>query len=228
MARKKVEEIRQQVLPKILLGAPQHESKLYAFPQYISALSALTYPRTHLDILLIDNTDDGGNFFSHWRTAIPMEHFRPDNENFCQRIAHGLEILRERTLAGGYDFYLNLETDMVAPPNLVEYMLRLARDLPDDEGRPANGKPADWLNHAYRQRVDDKWWIDGGLGCSLFSRHLLENENWRDMPLSRTCDGAFWQKIFEKAKAGEYRVCHFRGEIELNHLADPEERPRVW
>jgi len=103
-------------MPRVLVGCPTYDGKRYCLSQYTTCVKAFDYPA--YDILLVDNsaTDaymteieaKGLSVVKGPRLATPKE-----------TIVASRNILRERAIHGGYDYFLSLEQDVVAPPDTI-------------------------------------------------------------------------------------------------------------
>ncbi|MBU2639688.1 MAG: glycosyltransferase family 2 protein [Nanoarchaeota archaeon] len=106
--------------PKVLVGSPVNSMYDYCIEEYVAALKSLTY--TNYDILLIDNSD-GDEFFKRLQSmgvkVIKDKHFdEPRN-----RQVSGRNLLREKALQQGYDYFLNLDQDVIPPKDIIERFL---------------------------------------------------------------------------------------------------------
>jgi hypothetical protein len=143
-------------LKKFLVACPNYEGKEYSFQRWIDNVRAFTYP--NYDILVVDNSDTP-DFYERWKNQVPMIHALIEGGSY-QKIAKSMEIIRQRFIDGGYDYWLNLESDIIPPTDIIESLLLLGND-------------ADWINHSYPERLVNAQQI--GIGCSIFSRHLMQD-----------------------------------------------------
>ena len=149
-------------LPKILVACPNHEVKEYSFQRWIDSVKNLSYP--NYNIVVSDNSPTI-NFLEKWENQIPM--LRIDVSGMeklsVKRTNYSYEQIRQVFLNGDYDRLMILESDIIAPPDVIQQMIKW-------------GKDSDWISHAYPARDGgdpDEQKIQG-IGCSLFSRRLME------------------------------------------------------
>lgn len=197
-------------MPDLLIAAPVHISKSYAFPRWLAAVNAIQTPH---DTLCVDNSPDM-DFVDAWRPFVPMQHIDVEDidhadtpaahkRNGWHRIARSMEQIRAVMLAGDYTHWLNIECDVIVPPYIAVFML-------------GNVGTADWLNVPYWSR-DGSARFEYGFGCSLFSRRMIESEHFDDLALDVSPDGAFYDRLRAR---GLWRFEIVRSAIELEHLAE--------
>lgn len=185
--------------PKVLLAAPQHDSKKYCWDVWKNRVKNLTYP--NFDVYLSDNseTDDFYN-------EIISEGF------ICERVGQGIESVLERTtkaheacrlyaLNNDYDYIFHLETDVIPPLDVIESLLMAKKDVVSGIYDIFHGKmrksmiqsiePLDKSVRAYRVvpfiEHEEPIFFDGtikqvyhaGLGCILISRYVFEKIPFR-------------------------------------------------
>jgi GT2 family glycosyltransferase len=104
---------------KVLVGSPVNEAYEYCLDEYLEGLKSLTYP--DYDILLIDNSKTD-TFYNKLKSLnIPVirgEWFEEPRD----RQVHGRNILREKAIEG-YDYFLNLDQDVIPPKDIIERFL---------------------------------------------------------------------------------------------------------
>ncbi len=184
--------------PKILLTCPTHECKEYAHGRWIDNVKKLDWP--HFDICVIDNSPTL-DCFNRWKDKIPMEHINVQGDG-PQRIAASMEVLRQKFLAGNYRWWFNLEIDVIPPPGIIKLLLKYGQD-------------SDWFGHVYPARGsgDDAM---SGIGCSMFSRKLMEDYCFTGTGDSKGVDAYFWDHIRPMRK---YKVMELWGYMPVTHLA---------
>ena len=172
-------------LPKILVACPTHECKEYAMQRWIDNVKNLTYP--NYDIFVSDNspTDEHLN---RWKDQIDIEKINTKGmeELSVKRINYSYEEIREKFLKGNYDRLMTIEIDVIPAKNVIETMFKW-------------GKDSDWISHAYPAR--DASLAEGdelrvqGVGCSLFSRRLIEKYDFKGFEDNYMSDGGMWMKV---------------------------------
>ncbi len=109
--------------PKILIGAPTADVKNYCAKEWIKNVKSFLYP-TDLDLFLADNSDDRKNVSFLQSLGADAERVKfSENETIISRITKGHNLVRQKTLDGGYDFLLHLETDIFPPKEVILNLL---------------------------------------------------------------------------------------------------------
>lgn len=107
--------------PKILVGCPASEHKSYALERYFRGIKSLSYD--NFDILIVDNSQ-GNEYFEKIKSlGLPVLK-GPYSDRARQRIIDSRNILRQRVLDEGYDYFFSLEQDVVPPPDVIQRLLR--------------------------------------------------------------------------------------------------------
>ena len=136
----------------------------------------MNYPT---DKLVVD-TSDGTDYFELLKSQINAVHIDVSGETPDRKIALAMEYIRLEFLKGDWEFWLNLEADIIAPPHTLDMMLSFARGV-------------DFLAAPYKHRTEDRM-IEMCFGCSLFSRRAAE-VSFADAPSDSHTD-VFWvQKL---------------------------------
>jgi len=111
---------------KILIGCPTYQRYRYCIDAYLEAVRKLEYK--NYDLLLVDNSPDD-SFLKELRTkgvnAEHIEYCEPARE----RIVRSRNILRERAIEGNYDYFLSLEQDVIATPDLLKRLISHNKDI---------------------------------------------------------------------------------------------------
>lgn len=167
--------------PKILVACPTHEVKEYAFQRWINCVKNLTYP--NYDIYVSDNSPND-DFMNHYKDQIPMERIdTTDIESLMvKRLNYSYEAIRQQFLEGNYDRLMIIESDVITPPDIIETLIGW-------------GKDGDWISHAYPTRDNPKEDAIQGLGCSLFSRRLMEQYDFQSFEDNYSSDGGLWMRV---------------------------------
>lgn len=187
--------------PKILVACPNHECKEYSFERWIARAKSLTYP--NYDVLVVDNSPTL-DFMKRWEGEVPMVHIETgDDWPPTRRINRSMEEIRRKFLQGDYDRFFCLESDVIPPPDVIETMLRW-------------GKDSDWISHAYPMRganvnVD----FQQGIGCSMFTRNLIERFAFADIDDGYYSDAGLWEKV----RKAYLPTMELWGYMKIEHLA---------
>ncbi|MBI2105458.1 hypothetical protein HYT56_01310 [Candidatus Woesearchaeota archaeon] len=108
-------------MKKILVGSPVNEMYDYCINEYVKALTSLTYK--NYDILLVDNSK-GDVFYKKLKNMnIPVikgKYFQEPRD----RMVFGRNLLREKAIEGNYDFFLNIDQDVIPPNDIIERFLQ--------------------------------------------------------------------------------------------------------
>lgn len=113
-------------LPKVLVGCPTSFHKAYCLSDYATAVKSLTY-KNH-DLLLVDNspTEDYCKRIKALGLPVIKDAYQ---EHARDRIVQSRNILRQKMLDGGYDYFFSLEQDVIPPPDVVERLLVHKKDI---------------------------------------------------------------------------------------------------
>ncbi len=200
---------------RVLVGCPNQVSKEYAFSEWVDAVHAFTYP--DLEILVVDNSH-GLNFYNRWKSKVPMVRMdpgEPGQMHANRRIALSMEVLRQKFIAEGFDFWLNLESDVVAPPNTVELLLEYVGSV-------------DMFCAPYPVRDRQQDMNTNSFGCTLFSRLLMSEMSFKDAPENPTTDRWIHNEVIAPAK-GRYQVANLSpGILPLKHLQNTDPSCIGW
>jgi len=108
-------------MKKILVGSPVNEMYDYCLEEYLKAIKSFTY-KNH-DVLLVDNSK-GNNFYNKLKSMhIPVikgNYFKEPRD----RMIHSRNLLRQKAIDGSYDFFLNIDQDVIPPKDIIERMLQ--------------------------------------------------------------------------------------------------------
>ncbi len=112
--------------PRVLVGCPTSEHKLYCLQDYADAVKRIQYPRK--DILLVDNSKEDTYFQEIYTLGLPVIK-GPYFEKAKDRIIASRNILREHVLKEGYDYFLSLEQDVIPEPNVIQTLLSHQKEI---------------------------------------------------------------------------------------------------
>tara|TARA_Y100000034_G_scaffold107626_1_gene137320 strand:+ start:359 stop:1096 length:738 start_codon:yes stop_codon:yes gene_type:complete len=111
-------------MKKILVGSPVNELYDYCLEDYLKGLKSLTYP--YYDILLVDNSK--GNAFYNKLKSLNMPVIKSKYlQEPRDRMIQGRNILRSKAIKENYDFFLNLDQDVIPPKDIIERFLEHKR-----------------------------------------------------------------------------------------------------
>ncbi len=108
-------------MKKILVGSPVNKMYDYCIKEYIEALTSLTYE--NYDLLLVDNSKDN-KFFNKIKSmkvaVIKGKYFEEPRD----RMIYCRNVLREKAINEKYDFFLNIDQDVIPPKDIIERFLQ--------------------------------------------------------------------------------------------------------
>lgn len=185
--------------PKILVACPTHISKNYSFSAWIESINLLTYP--NYEVFVVDNSPNG-EMIEKYGKQIQMVQLENPSENWLKRINASMEVIRTKFLAGSYAYWLNLECDIIAPPNVIETLVRHA----------VIGDVC-WTAHAYPFKGHEIQ-THSGIGCSLLSRRLINDFSFLDA-IGDSPDVWLWEEV---KKAKKYPVLELWEFMKIKHL----------
>jgi hypothetical protein len=186
--------------PKILIAAPQHDSKKYCWEQWKERVENLTYP--NYDVYLAENSETP-DFYNEIKetTDFKCERVGQNFKGVLERTTRAHEACRLYALNNGYDYLLHLETDVFPPFDVIERLLWSGHkvisgvyDIFHGKTRKAMvqlSEPLDRSVGAYRTvpfvEHEEPLFFDGtvkqvyhaGIGCILINKSVLEKIPFR-------------------------------------------------
>lgn len=112
--------------PKVLVGGPTSHHFKYCIDEYLDAIKNLTYD--NYDILLVDNSKDD-EYFNYLKGKVPVVKLPVYYENARERVAESKNLIREKVLNEGYDYFLNLDSDTIPPKDIIERLLKHQKEI---------------------------------------------------------------------------------------------------
>lgn len=192
--------------PRVLIGCPTYHRYKYCIDEYFEAIKALDY--TNYDLLLVDNSPDETFYRYLISKGIPA-----DRIDYCEpareRIVRSRNLLRQRAIDEGYDYFLSLEQDVIACPDLINRLLSHRKDIVTAYyGNDLKVKAVNKKTHEIKEvtinlplvyvegddgktrrakswEVKDKGLMEikaMGLGCALISTEVLKKIKFRYDP----------------------------------------------
>lgn len=184
--------------PQILIACANYSCKEYAMQRWLDAVDNLDWPNKRM--LLVDNSDTP-EFYERWCERVSMIRIELQREPMNRRIALSMERIRQEFLASDATYWLNLESDVIAPPETIRVLLK-------------HGQQACWTSHNYPDRTNPEQGMSG-FGCSLFSRLLMEQTSFAQAPAETTCDGWYWRNEVQPRRLP---VVELWGMLKIEHL----------
>jgi GT2 family glycosyltransferase len=177
---------------KVLVGCPTYENKEYALNEYAAAVKALQHDGVEMDILLVDNSKGDAYMEKIKAAGLPVVK-GPWFSGARDRIVASRNILRDKVLNEGYDYFLSLEQDVIPSPDTLQKMLAHQKKILTSVvynhlpyGDEIKLKPMLFAHHPYDR--DGLWYVDEEelktpalksvlachLGCTLIHRDVLD------------------------------------------------------
>lgn len=108
-------------MKKILVGCPTSDYHDYCLKEYVENVKGLSYKG--FDILLVDNSKDDVYFEKIKKAGLPVVK-GPWFEGAMDRIISSRNILRQKVLDSGYDYFFSLEQDVMPPKDVIQRLLK--------------------------------------------------------------------------------------------------------
>ncbi|MBU4502759.1 MAG: hypothetical protein KKA79_09260 [Nanoarchaeota archaeon] len=182
--------------PKVLVGCPTSFHKEYCLDKYVKGVKRLTYK--NFDFLLVDNSEDDVYFNKLKKTGLNVIK-GPWFDGAMDRIIESRNMLRQKVLDEGYDYFFSLEQDVITPPDVIERMIGHKKKLvtgvyfannsmPDGSIAliPLVYKLVDKANLSMapinEQEFESNKFIEvvsAGLGCVMIHRDILKDIKFR-------------------------------------------------
>ena len=114
-----------QKQPKVLVGCPVSDYHEYCTDEFIESIKTLSYP--NYDVLLVDNSKDD-RFYNSIKDKVPIVKgkYFPSIHN---RLVYNRNMLRQKALDEDYDYFLNIDQDVVPPRDMIEKMLNHNKNI---------------------------------------------------------------------------------------------------
>jgi len=187
--------------PKVLIAAPQHDSKKYCWELWRDRVKNLTYP--NYEVFLADNSEDDSFYNEIKADGFSAKRVGYDIDNVLERTAKAHEACRLEAIDKGFDYLLHLETDVIPPYDVIERLLTNHKKVVSATYDIFHGKsrksmiqisePLDRSYGAFRTvpfiEHEEPLFFDGttkqvyhaGLGCILISRYVFEKIPFRNV-----------------------------------------------
>lgn len=108
--------------PKVLVCAPQHDSKDYAFERWFNRVQDLTY--SNFEVFLADNSKTE-EYANKLRSVGITVQWIPQHENgLIYTMADAHNACRQYAIDNDFDYMLHLETDIIPPMDVIERLMK--------------------------------------------------------------------------------------------------------
>ena len=185
--------LQQKMLPKILIGIPTFDGQKYCKEEFFESVKSLTY--LNADVLITDNSETDTYTKDLETIKVPygklhVQRLLPKGTRI-ERIIQNRNAIRAYFLEHHYDYLLFLDSDVIAPKNVIELLLALQSDIASglylSRQQIAPNKfdiiPTVYISHGKdsvqtltQEQAQQKGTFDiiiCGLGCTLIKRHVL-------------------------------------------------------
>mgnify|MGYP005992432877 CR=1 FL=1 len=186
-------------LPKILIAAPQHESKKYCWKEWSERVKNLTYP--NYNVFLAENSPSDDFYKEIKSVGFKAKRVGAEYVGVLKRTTAAHEACRIHALENDYDYMLHLETDVIPPLDVIERLLyhklkvvSAVYDIFHGKSRKAMiqlNEPLDRAFGAYRTvgfvEHEEPLFFDGtlkqvyhaGIGCALIEKSVMQKIPFR-------------------------------------------------
>lgn len=210
---------------KIFIGCPTYARYKYCVDLWIECVKKIQeFSKEHqVDYLLADNseTDDFYNKLKSKRVNVIKTPYFLDVR---ERVVHARNILRQKAIEGGYDYFFSLEQDVLPEKDILNKLLNCNQKIISayygknvkvllkevETGELKRGvielaliwlKEGNKLRRANPQEVLNKGVIEVGgfgIGCTLIHRDVFEKIKFKYEPEKKAFDDMFFCEDAEK------------------------------
>lgn len=114
--------------PRVLLCAPQHESKMYCWEAWHERITSLTYP--NYDILIADNSETMDNvYYMNEFEKVKAIYTKNRRKGLLSHINDSHKACVDYARQKKYDYIFHLETDVFPPLDVIERLLARRRPI---------------------------------------------------------------------------------------------------
>lgn len=112
--------------PKVLVGAPISDNHKYCIKEYLESIRRLTYD--NFDVFFIDNSEkeDFADYVKKEGFSVIKAEYHPVVR---ERMVNSRNILREKMLNSGYDYFFNIDQDVIVPPDIIQSFLKHSKEI---------------------------------------------------------------------------------------------------
>lgn len=199
---------------KILIACPTADVKDYCLNEYLDAYEAFVTDE-ELDLFMVDTTPGSTHYMNKLREmGVDCVHMQPPYYPMLNCLVYTVskawEVIIKEAWEREVDYILSLEVDVIAPPEAVDILLKVAEE---------NG--AQIVAHSYPY----VGWRNGAhsLGCMLIDRFLFEpgeplHDPKHKMVVEVGANANFEDKVWGKPTATGGRVVRLDNFMKLKHL----------
>jgi len=144
----------------VLVCCPTAVCKDYAFERYLDAYNAFEHENKQL--LMVDTTPncDWGEYADKLvDSGVEKVIFYKCNQFVRNNLTYMITQIWENVIIpyahkNGFDWILHIESDVICPPNTIDFMLEMHALL-----------GVDMVGHSYSLRDDENWYMEKSIGC---------------------------------------------------------------
>lgn len=112
---------------KVLVGAPVYGGMKYCINQFIESIKNFSYK--NYEILLVDNSDGDELFNELKEKGLNVIKDRNPEEFKMKRVVSSRNIILSYALENEFDYILMMDSDVIAPKNVIEELLSCNKDI---------------------------------------------------------------------------------------------------
>jgi len=205
-------------IPKVLVFTITYEGKDYILDKFLEHAKNIDYPKDSYKHIFIDNSK-GLEYYNKLK-ALGLEVYHVQRgANTREALARSQNFARKKMLDGDYDYALSLESDLLIKPDSLQKLIADGKDVVGalymigDEGYrlPCITVTKKHDNGLIGSRLLDKEEVpdylnngllpvnNGGLGCTLIKRKVLERIPFYYYPeLKNHSDGFFANDVWKR------------------------------
>lgn len=187
-------------IPRVLVGIVTYEGKDYVWDKFFHSMKAIDYP--NVDFLVVDNSESKSYSFKLKKRTARLKNWEivhvKRGMTSRESQAKSLNIIRERVLTGGYDYFMSVESDLLPPADIIERLMLhrvpIVGCIYTIGFTYSDKQPPRFCLFSKRKNPDGTWGTENlspevgygyfgnglvkvhgcGLGCTLIHRSVLE------------------------------------------------------
>ena len=184
---------------KVLIAAPQHESKNYCWEERSNRIDNLTY--SNYDVFIADNSKTKDNYKKIKKYGYKCQHIPQNEKGLVFTINDSHNACRKYMLDNEYDYMLHIETDVIPPFDVIERLLahdrmvvggsydifygkqrKLMVQLSEEYDKSVSQyRSVQFADHRessfFTGNVEEVY--HAGIGCMMIKKSVLENIKFR-------------------------------------------------
>ena len=121
----KLEEVWGKI-PRVLIGCPEYEKKDYSIERWAERVKELDYP--NYEVLVADNSEDQEHI-KVWEKLGIRAVWTGHQDTARDRLTQSREYLRKYALENGFDFFFDLESDIIPTKDIIYELLKWGKKV---------------------------------------------------------------------------------------------------